>query len=89
MFERRNNKAPKSQERATDLKISESIFPIKHLYQLTSIKIQEYISAFAYFDSGSVYFGRGILVWSSGFRPRCDEVVRWEGSTSLSKSLSF
>ena len=55
---------------------------MKHLCQLTSTKIQVYRSASAYFDGGSVHFGRGVLVWPSGSRPRCDEVLRWERSTS-------
>ena len=36
---------------------------------------------------GRVYFGCGVLLWASHSRPRCDWVLRREGSNWLSKSL--
>ena len=78
---------PNSQRGAPNLNLIESTLPIKLLYHLTSIKIHVYISAFAYCVGGRVYIGHGVLVWASSSRSICDWVLRWEGSTSLSKSL--
>ena len=46
MFLHCNNKAPNSQLRGPDLNLSERIFPIVLLHQVTSLKVQVYISEY-------------------------------------------
>ena len=52
-----------------------------------SLKVQVYISVHLLNVLVGEYFGRGVLAWDSRFRSSYDWVVRWEGSSSLSKSL--
>ena len=40
---------------------------------------------FAHCIDGRLYYESGVLVWASTFCPRCDCVLRWDGTTLLSR----